>query len=137
MNMGVSVYPCSTLHHEDSPMLGGPAEPAVLLFISQGAVKSGGTHLGMERRHPQGLEETEVCWGQRVDAVLIPKVAAGPHRTVGVWSLPRVSPGRVGCSQSLGFRYLGCCCQRSRIRGGQCHSETFCPSCLPFLFFSS
>lgn len=57
----MSVYLCSTLHHEDSPVLGGPAEPAVLMFISQGTVKSGDTHLGMERRHPQGLEETEVC----------------------------------------------------------------------------
>lgn len=102
--------PCSTLHHEDSPGMGGGAtEPAVLMFISHSAVKSDDTHLGMGRRHPRDLEETEVCWGQRADAALTPKVAAGPHRTVGARSLPQASPGRVERSQSLGFRYLGCC----------------------------
>lgn len=64
----------------------------------------------MGKRRPQGLEATEVCWGQRAGTVLTPKVAAGPHRTVAAWSWPQASPGRVEWSRSLGFRFLGCCC---------------------------
>lgn len=88
-------------------------QPQQEALTSQATVRRGfgRTHLGMERRRPPGLVETEECWAQRADAVQTQKAAAGPCRTVGAWAWPLASPGGAERPQSRGFQFLVCCCQ--------------------------
>lgn len=76
------------------------------------------THLGMGRRHPRGLGETEVCWAQRAGGAQTQMAAAEPCRLVQAW--PPAFPGRAERPQSLGFQFLERCCRRIRTEGHLC-----------------
>lgn len=65
---------------------------------------------GLERRHPQGLVETEEWRAQRAGAAQTRTAAAEPCRTVEAWLWRPACRGGTERSQSQGFRFLACCC---------------------------
>lgn len=81
------------------------------------SLESQGQGLGMERRHPQGLMETEECWARKAGAVQTQKAAAGPRRTRGASAWLPAFPGWAERPQSQGFQFLEHCCPSAPAPG--------------------